>query len=153
MHRTVPDSYGGLLRRPETEGLWGPYDCLPALLDSVKPSVTTPQGHPPRKVVRQGEVFRSPSSPDVDPLRMSSAEKGGDPNYKVKFWLSSSEMNKDVSHFKPPSLLTARWRADPLGGAMRPGHSPAPNPLTKISSPALRPLPPGLQRCSSSFPG
>ena len=92
MHRTVLDSSNGLLRRPDTEGLEGPYDYLLALSDSEKPSVTTPQGHPPHKAVQQGEAFRSPSSPDEDPLKMSSAEKGGDPNYKVKFRLSSSEI-------------------------------------------------------------
>lgn len=57
-------------------GLRGAYDYLPALPDSEKPSATIPQGRPPRKAVRQGEAFRSPSSPEEDPPKTSSAEKG-----------------------------------------------------------------------------
>ena len=30
-----------------------------------------------------GEAFRSPSSPEEDPPKTSSAEKGKDPNYKI----------------------------------------------------------------------
>ena len=81
------------------EGLGGPYDYRPALPDFEKPSVTTLQGRLPRKAVRQGEAFRSPSCPNEDPLKMSSAEKGGDPNYKVKFRLSSSEIERGYLSF------------------------------------------------------
>ena len=42
-----------------------------------------PQGHPPHEVGRQGEAFRSPSSPEEDPPKTNSVEKGYDPNYKT----------------------------------------------------------------------
>ena len=41
------------------------------------------------------------------------------------------------------SLLTARWRADPLEGVVRPRNSPASDPLTRIFSPVSRPWFPG----------
>ena len=97
-HQTVPDSSDGPFRRPDAEGFGGPYDYLPALPDSEKPSATIPQGRPPRKAVRQGEAFRSPSSPDEDPLKMSSAEKGGDPNYKVNTSVILRSKNRDVPY-------------------------------------------------------
>ena len=60
-----------------------------ALADQEKSSVMTPQGRPPHLTVREMEASRSPSSPDEDPLKTSSSEKVADPNYKVKFRLSS----------------------------------------------------------------
>ena len=45
--------------------------------------MTTPQGRPPHEAARQGEAFRSPSSPEEDPSKMNSVEKGYDPNYKT----------------------------------------------------------------------
>ena len=75
-HRTVPDSSDGPFRRPDVEGFGGPYDYLSALPVSVKPSAMIPQGRLPRKAVRLGEVFRSPSSLEEDPPKTSSVEKG-----------------------------------------------------------------------------
>ena len=45
--------------------------------------MTTPQGRPPHEAGRQGEAFRSPSSPEEDPPKTNSVEKGYDPNYKT----------------------------------------------------------------------
>ena len=45
--------------------------------------MTTPQGRPPHEAGRHGEVFRSPSSPEEDPPKTNSVEKGYDPNYKT----------------------------------------------------------------------
>jgi len=53
------------------------------LADQEKSSVTTPQGHPPHEAGRHGEMFRSPSSPEEDPPKTNSVEKGYDPNYKM----------------------------------------------------------------------
>ena len=47
---------------------------------------------------------------------------------------------------KLPFLLTACWRADSLGEIVWPGLLLAQDPLVKISSPALRPWPPDLQK-------
>ena len=57
-------------------GLRWPKGYLLALADEEKSSVMTPQGHPPHEAGRQGEAFRSPSSPEEGPLKMSSVEKG-----------------------------------------------------------------------------
>ena len=45
--------------------------------------MTTPLGRSPHEAGRHGEVFRSPSSPEEDPLKTNSVEKGYDPNYKT----------------------------------------------------------------------
>ena len=45
--------------------------------------MTTPLGRPPREAGRHGEAFRSPSSPQEDPPKTNSVEKGYDPNYKT----------------------------------------------------------------------
>ena len=54
-----------------------------ALADQEKSSVTTPRGCPPHGAGRKGEAFRSPSSPEEDPPKTNSVEKGYDPNYKI----------------------------------------------------------------------
>ena len=54
-----------------------------ALVDQEKPSVTTLRGRPPDEAGWQGEVFRSPSSPEEDPPKTNSVEKGYDPNCKI----------------------------------------------------------------------
>ena len=82
-HQMAPDSSDGPFRRPDAEGFGGPYDYLPAPPDSEKPSATIPQGRLPRKAGRHGEAFRSPSSPEEDPPKTNSVEKGYDPNYKI----------------------------------------------------------------------
>ena len=43
----------------------------------------TLQGRPPHEAGWHGEVFRSPSSPEEDPPKTNSVEKGYDPNYKI----------------------------------------------------------------------
>ena len=45
--------------------------------------MTTPRGRPPHLAGRQEEAFRSPSSPEEDPLKTNSVEKGDEPNYKT----------------------------------------------------------------------
>ena len=45
--------------------------------------MTTSQGRPPHEAGRHGEAFRSPSSPEEDPPKTNSVEKGYDPNYKT----------------------------------------------------------------------
>ena len=45
--------------------------------------MTTPQGRPPHEAGRQGEAFRSPSSPEEDPPKTNSVEKGYDLTYKT----------------------------------------------------------------------
>ena len=54
-----------------------------ALADQEKPSATTLQGRLPHEAGWQGEVFRSPSSPEEDPPKTNSVEKGYDLNYKI----------------------------------------------------------------------
>ena len=45
--------------------------------------MTTPLGRPPHEAGRHEEAFRSPSSPEEDPPKTNSVEKGYDPNYKT----------------------------------------------------------------------
>ena len=45
--------------------------------------MTTPQGCPPHEAGRQGEAFRSPSSPGEDPPKMNSVEKGYELDCKI----------------------------------------------------------------------
>ena len=45
--------------------------------------MTTLQGRPPHEAGRHGEVCRSPSSPEEDPPKTNSVEKGYDPDYKT----------------------------------------------------------------------
>ena len=47
-----------------------------AILDLEIPFATTLQGRPLLELGSPGEAFRSPSSPEEDPPKMSSAEKG-----------------------------------------------------------------------------
>ena len=44
----------------------------------------TLQGRPPHEARWHGEVFRSPSSPEEDPPKMNSVEKGCDPGYNLQ---------------------------------------------------------------------
>ena len=45
--------------------------------------MTTLQGRPLLEQGSPGEAFRFPSSPEEDPPKTSSVEKGSDPNYKI----------------------------------------------------------------------
>ena len=125
----------------------------PASPDSGRPFVTTPQGCLPRPTGRQMEAFLSPSSPDEGPPRMSSAEKGRDPNYKVKASVTFGNNIGASLLQNSPFLLTARWRADSSEETVRPGLFPAQDLPVQISFPALRPWPSGLRKWSSSPPG
>ena len=69
--------------------------------------MTTPQGHPLHEAGRYGEVFRSPSSPEEDPPKTNSVEKGYDPNYKIHALVIVSEMKQDIFTIKYFRLLKA----------------------------------------------
>ena len=47
-------------------------------------SAMTLQGRPLLELGSLGEVFRSPSSPEEDPPKMNSVEKGCDPDYNLQ---------------------------------------------------------------------
>ena len=81
--------------------------------------MTTLHGSPPHEAGRQGEAFRSPSSPEEDPLKKNSVEKGYDPNCKT--YVSVIVLGDEAGYIyqKYSSSLTARWRADPLAGTVR----------------------------------
>ena len=81
--------------------------------------MTTPQGRPPHEAGRHGEVFRSPSSPEEDPPKTNSVEKGYDPNYKIYFSVIVFRDEAKYIYQKYSCSLTARWRADPLAGTAR----------------------------------
>ena len=53
------------------------------MADQEKSSVMTPQGRPPQEAGRQEEAFRSLSSPEEDPPKTNSVEKGYDPDCKI----------------------------------------------------------------------
>ena len=81
--------------------------------------MTTPQGRPPHEAGRQGEAFRSPSSPEEDPPKTNSVEKGYDPNYKT--YVAVIVLGNEAGYIcqKYFCLLTTRWRVDPLAGTVR----------------------------------
>ena len=100
----------------------------------------TPQGRLPEVAGRQGEAFRSPSSPEEDPPKTNSVEKGYDPNYKT--YVSVIVLGDEAGYIyqKYSCSLTARWRADPLAGTVREGCPPGQGPLAKVSSLVWKPL-------------
>ena len=51
--------------------------------DTPIPFAMTLQGHLLLELGSPGEAFRSPSSPEEDPLKMNSVEKGCDPYYNL----------------------------------------------------------------------
>ena len=51
--------------------------------DQEKSSVTTPQGCLSHEAAKQEEACRSPSSPEEDPPKTNSAEKGYGPDCKI----------------------------------------------------------------------
>ena len=79
----------------------------------------TPQGRPPHEAGRQGEVFRSPSSPEEDPPKKNSVEKGYDLNYKT--YVSVIVLGNKAGYVYQSTFdpLTARLRAGPLAGIVR----------------------------------
>ena len=82
-HQTGPDSFVHSLQEPDTWSFRGQRDYLLASPDSESPSATTLQGHPLPERRSLEEAFRSPSSLEEDPPKMSSAEKGLDPNCEI----------------------------------------------------------------------
>ena len=85
----------------------------------------TLRGRPLLERRSPGEAFRSPSSPEEDPPKTNSVEKGYDPNYKI--YASVIVLRSKAGFFLLLStlcLLTARWRADPLAGTVRQGYPP-----------------------------
>ena len=72
----MSDSFVRSLQEPDARDFGGLWDYLLASPNPERPSVTTLQGHPLLEQRSPREVFRSPSSPEEDPPKMSSAEKG-----------------------------------------------------------------------------
>ena len=64
------------LREPDTGSFGGQWDYLPASPDSERPSAMTLQGRPLPERRSLEEAFRSPSSLEEDPAKMSSFERG-----------------------------------------------------------------------------
>ena len=64
-------------------------------------------------------MFRSPSSPEEDPPKTNSVEKGYDPNCKT--YVSVIVLRDEAGYIyqKYFCSLIARWRADPLAGTVR----------------------------------
>ena len=71
----VPDSFVCSLQEPDTEDFRGLWDYLMASPDPERPSMTTLRGRPLLERRSPREAFRSPS-PEEDPPKMSSTEKG-----------------------------------------------------------------------------
>ena len=82
-YQRVPDSFGCSLQEPDTGDFGRPQDYLLASLDPARPSVTTLQGRPLLERGSPREAFRSPSSPEEDPPKTNSVEKGYDPDYNL----------------------------------------------------------------------
>ena len=80
--------------------------------------VTTPQGRPPHGAERQ-VGFHSPSSPEEDPPKTNSVEKGYDPDCKTYVSVIILRNEAGYIYRKYFCLLTARWRAGPLAGTVR----------------------------------
>ena len=72
----VPDSFVCSLREPDARDFGGLWDYLLASPDPERPSVTTLPGRLLLERGSPGEAFRSPSSPEEDPSKTSSVEKG-----------------------------------------------------------------------------
>ena len=99
------------------------------------------------------EAFRSPSSPEEDPLKMNSMEKGYEPDCKIYVSVIILTDKTGYIYQSTPCSLTARWRVVPLAGTVRYGCPPGQGPLAKVSSLVWKPLFPSLQRRPSSFLG
>ena len=81
--------------------------------------MTTPRGRLPHDVGRQGEAFRSPSSPEEDPPKTNFVEKGYDPDCKTYDSVIVLGDEAGYIYQKYSCSLTARWRAGPLAGIVR----------------------------------
>ena len=73
-----------------------PKNYLLASADQEKSSTTTPQGRPSQEVGKQGEAFRSPSSPEEDPPKKNFVEKGYEPDSKT--YVSVVLLRKRAGH-------------------------------------------------------
>ena len=65
------------------------------------------------------QTFRSPSSPEEDPPKTNSVEKGYDPYYKTYVSVIVLGDKTEYIYQKYSCSLTARWRAGPLAGTVR----------------------------------
>ena len=63
-------------QEPDTGDARQPKGYPLAILDPEIPFAMTLHGHPLLELGSPGEAFHSPSSPEEDPLKTSSAEKG-----------------------------------------------------------------------------
>ena len=70
-------------QEPDTGDAGQPKGYPLALVDPEIPFTTTLQGRPLLELGSPGEAFRSPSSPEEDPPKMNSVEKGYDPDYNL----------------------------------------------------------------------
>ena len=78
--------------------------------------MTTPRGRPPHVAGRQEEAFRSPSSPEEDPLKMNSMEKGYEPDCKI--YVSVIILTDKTGYIYQSTLVHLQ-----LGGGLTPcGH-------------------------------
>ena len=80
--------------------------------------MTTPQGHPPHEAGRQEEAFRSPSSPEEDPPKTNSVEKGYKPDCKIYVLVIILRDKAGYIYQSTFDSLTAWWRAGPLAGIL-----------------------------------
>ena len=117
--QTIPGSFYRSPWEPNIPNFGQPKCQLLASVDQEKSFVTTPRGRPPHVAGRQEEAFCSPSSPEEDPPKTNSVEKGYDPNYKT--YVSVIVLRNEAGYIyeKYFCLLTARWRAEPLAGTVR----------------------------------
>ena len=110
--RTSPDSFYRSPWEPNSPNFGQPKCQLLASAGREKSSVTTPRSRPPHVMGRQGEAFRSPSSPEEDPSKTNSMEKGYEP-----------DCNKYVSVIilrDKPSIFTNVLFYLRLGGGLSP---------------------------------
>ena len=89
------------------------------MADQEKFSATTPQGHPPHEARRQGEAFRSPSSPEEDPPKTNFVEKGYDPDCKTYDSVIVLGDEAGYIYQKYSCSLIARWRVGSLADTVR----------------------------------
>ena len=94
----------------------------------------SPQGRPLHEAGRHGEVFRSPSSPEEDPPKTNSVEKGYDPDCKTYVSVIVRGDKAKYIYQKYFFSLTTRWRAGLLAGMARRGRPSGPGSLRKVSS-------------------
>ena len=98
----------------------------------------TPQGRLLHEAWRHREAFRSPSSPEEDPPKTNSVEKGYEPDCQI--YVSVIVPGDKAGYICQSTLVHLQ-----LGGGQA--------PLAKVSSLVWKPSFPNLQRRSFSFLG